>query len=76
MAALALIEDLARGRPMRRERVFRDHEDYLAHDDEWLISRFRLPRAILVQICGELELALERPTRRNRSIPVQVLTTL
>ena len=76
MAALALLEDLARG--MQRERIFRDHEDYLAHDDEWLISRFRLPRAILVQICGELELALKRPTRQNRSIPVQVqvLTTL
>ncbi|KAK0146570.1 Exocyst complex component 6 [Merluccius polli] len=70
-ASLKFSESLHR-RGMRHKRVFKDHEDYLAHDDEWLISRFRLPRAILVQICGELELALERPTRRNRSIPVQV----
>ncbi|KAK0140061.1 putative nuclease HARBI1 [Merluccius polli] len=76
MSALALLEDLARD--MRHERVFRDHQDYLAHEDEWLTSRFRLPRAILLQICAELAPALRRPTRRNRSIPVQVqvLTTL
>ncbi|KAK0147899.1 putative nuclease HARBI1 [Merluccius polli] len=54
MGALALLEDLARG--MRHERVFRDHQDYLAHEDEWLISRFRLPRVILLQICAELTL--------------------
>lgn len=55
--------------------MFRAHE---AHDDEWLISRFRLPRAILLDICAELGPTLERPTRWNRFIPVQVqlITTL
>ena len=39
MAALALLENIANG-AIRRERVFRDREDLLAHDDNWLISRF------------------------------------
>ena len=33
MAALALLEDFANGR-LRMERVFRDHTDFLAHDDD------------------------------------------
>ncbi len=37
MDALALLEDYVNGR-LRRERVFRDHEVFLAHDDDWLIS--------------------------------------
>ncbi|KAK0143114.1 hypothetical protein N1851_018759 [Merluccius polli] len=41
MAALALLEDLANG-AIRRERVFREREDLLANDDNWLISRFRI----------------------------------
>lgn len=77
MDALALLEDVANGN-IRRERVFRDHQDFLAHDDDWLISRFRLPRALLLDLCAELGPVLERPTRRNHAIPVQlqVLTTL
>ncbi len=77
MDALALLEDLANGR-IRRERVFRDHQDFLAHDNDWLISRFRLPRALLLDLCAELGPVLERPTHRNHAIPVQlqVLTTL
>ena len=43
MAVLALLEDIANGR-IRNERVFRDYYDFLAHDDDWLISRFRFPR--------------------------------
>ena len=39
MAALAVLEDIANG-AIRRERVFRDGEDLLAHDGNWLISRF------------------------------------
>uniref|UniRef100_A0A9J8AW41 Putative nuclease HARBI1 n=1 Tax=Cyprinus carpio carpio TaxID=630221 RepID=A0A9J8AW41_CYPCA len=77
MALLALLEDYANGR-IRRERVFRDHDDFLAHDDDWLISRFRFPRAVLLDLCAELGPVLERATRRNHAIPVQiqVLTTL
>ncbi|KAL6481077.1 hypothetical protein MHYP_G00091570 [Metynnis hypsauchen] len=77
MAALALLEDLANGR-IRRERLFRDHYDFLAHDDVWLISRFRFPRAVLLELCAELGPVLERDTARSRALPVplQVLTAL
>ena len=51
---------------------------FLAHDDDWLISRFRFPRAILLEICTELGPGLERQTARSHALPVpiQVLTTL
>lgn len=45
MDALPLLEDLAND-AMQRERVFRDREDFLAHDDDWLLSRFQFLRAI------------------------------
>ncbi|KAL6460876.1 hypothetical protein MHYP_G00308420 [Metynnis hypsauchen] len=77
MAALALLEDLANGR-IRRERLFRDHYDFLAHDDDWLISRFRVPRAVLLELCAELGPVLKRDTARSRAspVPLQALTTL
>ncbi|KAL6467905.1 hypothetical protein MHYP_G00235820 [Metynnis hypsauchen] len=77
MAALALLEDIANGRT-RRERVFRDHYDFLAHDDDWLISRSRFPRAVLLELCAELGPVLEREAARSRALPVplQVLTAL
>ncbi|KAK0144348.1 putative nuclease HARBI1 [Merluccius polli] len=77
MAVLALLEDIANGR-IRNERVFRDYYDFLAHDDDWLISRFRFPRAVLLEICTELGPGLERQTARSHALPVpiQVLTTL
>ncbi|KAK0146483.1 putative nuclease HARBI1 [Merluccius polli] len=48
------------------------------HDDDWLISRFRFPKAILLEICTELGPGLERQTARSHALPVpiQVLTTL
>ncbi|KAL6458637.1 hypothetical protein MHYP_G00321090 [Metynnis hypsauchen] len=77
MAALALLEDIANGR-IRRERVFRDHYDFLAHDDDWLISCFRFPRAVLLELCAELGPVLEREAVRSRAspVPLQVLTAL
>lgn len=77
MADLALLEDVANGR-IRSERIFRQQEDLLANEDEWLMSRFRLPRAVLLDLCGLLGPALQRSTRRNHAVPVplQVLTTL
>jgi len=39
MAALVVLEDFANG-AIRRACVFRDREDLLAHDDNWLISLF------------------------------------
>lgn len=71
MAALALLEDIA-NRAIRRERVFRDRADFLAHDDTWLISRYRLPRTALLELCAQMGPHLERHTRRNQAIPVQV----
>ena len=77
MDALSLLEDHANGR-IRMERVFRDHRDFLAHGDDWLISRFRFPRAVLLDLCAELGPVLDRTTCWNRAIPVhiQMLTTL
>ncbi|KAK1906710.1 putative nuclease HARBI1, partial [Dissostichus eleginoides] len=62
MADLAQLEDLANGR-VRRERNFRDQQDLLANDDEWLMSRFRLPRAVLLELCAVLGPALQRSTQ-------------
>ncbi len=77
MAALALLEDIVNGN-IWRERIFREREDLLANEDDWLMSRFRLPRAVLLELCAELRPALERSTARNQglSVPTQVLTTL
>ena len=77
MAALALLEDIANGQ-IRRERIFREREDLLANDDDWLMSRFRFPRPVLLELCAELRPALERHTARSQglSVPTQVLTTL
>ncbi len=77
MAALAVLEDIVNG-AIRRERMFRDREDLLAHDDNWLISHFTFPRAIFLELCAELRPALERNAARSHALPVpiQVLTTL
>ena len=70
MTALALLEDIGyrygyRGynRAIRRERVFRDRADFLTQDDVWLISR-----TALLELCVHLQ----RRTRCNQAIPVQV----
>jgi len=49
----------------------------LAHDDNWLSSRFRFPRAILLELCAEPQPALERNTARSHALPVpiHVMTT-
>ncbi|KAK0150346.1 putative nuclease HARBI1 [Merluccius polli] len=48
------------------------------HDDDWLISRFRFPKAISSWKSTELGPGLERQTARSHALPVpiQVLTTL
>ncbi|KAJ8403265.1 hypothetical protein AAFF_G00354820 [Aldrovandia affinis] len=71
MATLALLEDIA-NRAIRRERVFRDRPDFFAHDDEWLISRYRLPRAMLLELCAQMGPNLQRHTNCNQAIPVEV----
>ena len=65
MAALAVLKDFANG-AIRRERVFRDREDLLAHGD-WLISRFRFPRAIL---SGTVRRAAAGTGKQHRGQPI------
>ena len=61
------------GRIEQRERVFCDYYDFLAHNDDWLISQIsvKFPRAILLEFCTELGLGLERETARSHTLPVQ-----
>nr|XP_055063040.1 putative nuclease HARBI1 isoform X2 [Misgurnus anguillicaudatus] len=77
MAYLALLEDLA-NRALRRERVFKDRADLLGESTEWLLSRYRFPRNILLDLCRDLGPTLERETQRTKAIPVhiQLLSTL
>lgn len=76
MDDLALLEDAYA--PLRRERVFHDRRDLLNESDEWLMSRFRLPRHLLLELCNNLEPYLQHEARRSRAlpVPVQVLSTL
>lgn len=48
---------------------FQDQEDFLAHEDDWLIRRVysRFSRALLLELCTDLGPVFEKPTRRNRS---------
>lgn len=59
--------------PLRRERVFLDRRDLFMESDEWLLSRFRLPRHLLVQLCHDLEPQLRKETQRSHAIPVPVM---
>ena len=76
MADLALLEDLHA--PVRHKKVFRDSRDFFMESDEWLLSSFRLPGHLLLQLCQNLEPQLRRETRCSNAIPVpvQVLSTL
>lgn len=77
MAYLALLEDLANN-ALRRERVFQDRADLLGESTEWLLSRYRFPKNVLLDLCRDLGPVLERETNRTKAIPVhiQLLSTL
>ena len=77
MAYLALLEDLA-NHALRRERVFKDRADLLGESTEWLLSRYRFPKNVLLDLCHDLGPMLARDTRRTNAIPVhiQLLSTL
>ncbi|KAI2646411.1 hypothetical protein H4Q32_025756 [Labeo rohita] len=77
MAYLALLEDLANN-ALRRERVFQDRADLLGESTEWLLSRYRFPKNVLLDLCRNLGPVLERETNRTKAIPVhiQLLSTL
>lgn len=76
MADLPLLQDL--NARIRRERLFHDRRDFFRESDDWLMSRFRLPRHLLMELCDLLEPQLRRNTLRSHAIPVsvQVLSTL
>ena len=77
MAYLAVLEDLE-NRALRRERVFKEHADLLSESTEWLLSRYRFPKNILMELCQDFQLMLERETQRTKATPVhiQLLSTL
>ena len=77
MAYLALLEDLA-NHALRRERIFKDRADLLGESTEWLLSRYRFPKNVLLDLCRDLGPMLARDTRRTNAIPVhiQLLSTL
>ena len=90
MADLALLEEVMlaeaaeeeeeedQRQRLRVERVFKDRKDFLAENDTYLISRFRLPRHVLIWLCNRLDPQLRRETRRSRALScqTQVLSTL
>ena len=53
MAYLALLEDLA-NHALCRERVFKDRADLLGESTEWLLSRYRFPKNVLLDMCRDL----------------------
>lgn len=60
-------EDNTSGR-IRREQLFRDNKDCLAHDDD----RFRLSGAVLLDLYAELGPAIDRPSSQKCATPVQI----
>ena len=54
MAYLALLEDLE-NRALRRERVFKERADLFSESTEWLLSRYRFPKNILMDLCRDLQ---------------------
>lgn len=64
---------------LRKERVFRDRNNPLDYmDDIEIISKFRLPRHLILGLCREIENDITRPTRRSHSLPpsLQVMAAL
>ena len=62
-------------RNMFVERLLSDPNDVLRFGDTTLISRYRLPRAMILGLAEELRPFLERPTRRHGALPVVVQLT-
>ena len=57
-------EDEHENRNVMTERLLRPHNDALHFPDHILISLYRLPRQLILNLVEELRPALERPTRR------------
>lgn len=71
MAAILLAQQRRREyRNLYVERAMVDPGDVLRFDDRVLISRYRLPRHVIIQLAEHLRPKLERPTRRHGALPV------
>lgn len=76
MAGILLLQQRNRDRRnLFVERLLADPNDVLRFDDKTLISRYRLPRAMILQLAEQLRPALERPTRRHGALPLVVQLT-
>ena len=77
---MALILALLENREsLRKQRVFRDRIQPLDFmDDDELISRYRLPRHCIIELCDTMTNDLQRPSMRSHALPVstQVLVAL
>ena len=63
-------EDEHKNRNVMTERLLRLHNDVLHFPDHILISLYRLPRQLILNLVEELRPALERPTRRHGALAV------
>uniref|UniRef100_A0A672HG15 Putative nuclease HARBI1 n=1 Tax=Salarias fasciatus TaxID=181472 RepID=A0A672HG15_SALFA len=65
-------------RAFRRERVFKDRADLFSESSEWLLSKYRFPKDVLMDLCCDVQPMLERETKRSNPIPahVQLMSTL
>uniref|UniRef100_A0A673HA42 Putative nuclease HARBI1 n=1 Tax=Sinocyclocheilus rhinocerous TaxID=307959 RepID=A0A673HA42_9TELE len=55
-----------------------DRADLVGESTEWLLSRYRFPKNVLLDLCRDLGPMLDRETNRTKAIPVhiQLLFTL
>lgn len=69
----SLICSLLLQRALRRERVFRDRSQPLdSLDDVDLISRYRFPRRVLLELIDAVDATCRPATNRSYSIPTQL----
>lgn len=67
----------ARRNDMRRQRIFRDRTCPLdIYDDQELIARYRLPRHLILELCGLLDDDIKRQTRRSMALPVALQVSM
>ena len=60
-------------RQLRRERVFRDRQNPLDFmDDVDIRCKYRLPRNMIVDLCGVVQNRIQNRTRRNHALPVSM----
>ena len=76
---MALLLALVQQQRLHKPRVFRDRTQPLdCMDDDELISRYRMPRMCITELCDLLATELQRTTARSCALPVstQVLVAL